>query len=74
MVKGKILHFVAFLVQFDKLIRPHPGPLWGGGGGSQKRFDINRRVLKKSLVGANGQIAQRKHTGTEYERGLELPE
>ena len=33
MVKGKMLHFVAFFVHFDKLIRPHPGPLWGGGGG-----------------------------------------
>ena len=30
MVKGKMLHFVAFFVHFDKLIRPHPGPLWGG--------------------------------------------
>ena len=29
MVKGKMLHFVAFFVHFDKLIRPHPGPLWG---------------------------------------------
>ena len=27
MVKGKMLHFVAFFVHFDKLIRPHPGPL-----------------------------------------------
>ena len=27
MVKGKMLHFVAFFVQFDKLGRPHPGPL-----------------------------------------------
>ena len=26
-VKGKMLHFVAFFVHFDKLIRPHPGPL-----------------------------------------------
>ena len=32
MVKGKMLHFVAFFVHFDKLIRPHPGPLCGGGG------------------------------------------
>ena len=32
MVKGKMLHFVAFFVHLDKLIRPHPGPLWGGGG------------------------------------------
>ena len=30
MVKGKMLHFVAFFVHCDKLIRPHPGPLWGG--------------------------------------------
>ena len=30
MVKGKMLHFVAFFVHFYKLIRPHPGPLWGG--------------------------------------------
>ena len=28
MVKGKMLHFVAFFVHLDKLIRPHPGPLW----------------------------------------------
>ena len=27
MVRGKMLHFVAFFVHFDKLIRPHPGPL-----------------------------------------------
>ena len=27
MVKGKMSHFVAFFVHFDKLIRPHPGPL-----------------------------------------------
>ena len=30
MVRGKMSHFVAFFVHFDKLIRPHPGPLWGG--------------------------------------------
>ena len=36
MVKGKMLHFVAFFVHFDKSIRPHPGPLWGGGCWSQK--------------------------------------
>ena len=32
MVRGKMLYFVAFFVHFDKLIRPHPGPLWGGEG------------------------------------------
>ena len=32
MVRGKMSHFVAFFVHFDKLIRPHPGPLWGGRG------------------------------------------
>ena len=30
MVRGKMSHFVAFFVHFNKLIRPHPGPLWGG--------------------------------------------
>ena len=30
MVRGKMSLFVAFFVHFDKLIRPHPGPLWGG--------------------------------------------
>ena len=43
MVKGKMLHFVAFFVHFDKSIRPHPGPLWGAGGGvwrPQKLADI----------------------------------
>ena len=27
MVRGKMSHFVAFFVHFDKLIRPPPGPL-----------------------------------------------
>ena len=36
MVRGKMLHFVAFFVHFDKLIRPHPGPLWGGEAGWDK--------------------------------------
>ena len=31
MVRGKMLHFVAFFVNFDKLIRRPPGPLWEGG-------------------------------------------
>ena len=33
MVRGKMLHFVAFFVHFEKFILPHPGPLWEGGEG-----------------------------------------
>ena len=45
MVKGKMLHFVAFFVHFDKLIRPHPGPLWGEGGEVQGRFVLRTQIL-----------------------------
>ena len=30
MVRDITMHFDALFVNFDKLIRPHPGPLWGG--------------------------------------------
>ena len=32
MVRVILLHFDAFFVHFDKLIRRPPGPLCGGGG------------------------------------------
>ena len=34
MVKGITMHFDVLFIHFDKLIRPHPGPLWEGGKGS----------------------------------------
>ena len=34
MFKVLLPHFAWFFVHFDKLIRPHPGPLWEGGKGS----------------------------------------
>ena len=42
MVRGKMLHFVAFFVHFDKLIRRPPGPLWEGG-----IFSLNPKTLFK---------------------------
>ena len=45
MVRGKMLHFVAFFVFFDKLIRPHPGPLKGGGQGlSFANFFVPQKI------------------------------
>jgi len=51
MIKGKMLHFVAFFVHFDKLIRPHPGPLWGGVSGKK---DTN--VSSKSVSSSSNTI------------------
>jgi len=45
MIKGKMLHFVAFFVHFDKLIRPHPGPLWGGSAGKKTLMFLQKVFL-----------------------------
>ena len=49
MVRGKMLHFVAFFVHFDKLIRPHPGPLWEGGSAAWEFFPHNPVFLWESF-------------------------
>ena len=43
--------FASFFVHFQKLIRPHPSPLWGGRG-SQKMLE--------NLLSKNGQVQQKK--------------
>ena len=40
--------FVSFFVHFQKLIRPHPGPLWGGGVAGPLS---SKRLLKKYFFG-----------------------
>ena len=51
MVRVIFLHFVAFFVHFDKLIRWPPGPLWGGGTGlgnipKKKKFSASLKTLE----------------------------
>ena len=59
MGKGKMLHFVAFFVHFDKLIRPHPGPLcppppWSVTDGFPNRCDPQAEVHWQSHCGNGG--------------------
>ena len=48
MVRVVFLHFVAFFVHFDKLIRRPPGPLGEGGGGGGGVEVILDKIQKNS--------------------------
>ena len=52
MFKVLLPHFAWFFVLFDKLIRPHPGPLWVGGrlgkvGGDDLGGNIEKETFEK---------------------------
>ena len=58
MVRVILLHFDAFFVHFDKLIRRPPGPLWGVPPLSTKKFLANDFPLISEIVTSNflGQV------------------